>query len=209
MKLNEKFDATIWGVLCVIGATAVVVGGATWTFSRTIQSDELEGYRKANDWKVKDAIAEITKLSKQAELNSKERTEFLELRAKVALHEMTLSELKARHQNETSKLADQVKSLEKQNKELRNALDSIVKKIDLIEVPKGEARFVVQNTLAIGVEQTFESFASVRIGDTSIITMHPAEKRTVNLGAKQYVVTLMKIGKNTCEFAFGEIEKSD
>jgi len=208
MKINEKYEPTVWGMLGIVAAVAVVVGGGTWALATKLQSDELEGYRKAKDWKVKDAIETIEKVSNQVALNTNERGELLKLRVDNVSFEKTISEMKLNQQIEVSKLTDQIKSLEKSTGDLRNTLGSIVKETNSFEVPKGEARFVVPKTIAIGVESTFDSFASVRIGDASATSMHPGEKLTVNLGTKVYAVTLMKISKESCTFAFGEIEKS-
>jgi hypothetical protein len=209
MKLNETFEATLWGILCIIGGITVVVGGAVWGFSRAFQSDELEGYRKARDWKVKDAIEAMTNLSSQAKLHSEERTELLQLRSDAASRKRALSEMKTNHETEISKLASQINALQKENSELRGELKSIVKESTSIEVPDGEARFVIPNTLAIAVEKIYTGFASIRIGDTEITSMQPGQRQTVNLGGKHYVVTLTKIGKDGCTFAFSESAKSD
>lgn len=234
MKLNEKFEATVWGLLCVIGPIVVLVAGATWGLSRATQSDELEAYRRAKEWKVKEAIEAIKTLSEKAAMDSSERTELLELRTQVVTYEKTIGELKAaydkrvseltaahkdettvliakhkeqvtdmmsKHDELTRRLREEVKSLSDHNSELRSALGAIVKDSDSIEVPKGEARFVVPNTLAVGVESAYGTWATVRIGETSE-SMSPGQQRIILLGTKAYSVTLMKITENSCTFAF-------
>lgn len=231
MKLNEKFEATLWGVLCVIGATSVVIGGAVWTISRTIQSDELDGYRKAKEWNVKEAIEEITKVSTQAKLDSKDRNELLQLRTQVASHEKTMIELKSDHLSEFNKLntehkqivaemeakhmemkksfTEKIENLTKLNGELQSALNAIVKESDSIKVAKGEAQFIIPNTIAVGVENTYGNFATVNIGKTSISSMSPADSHMINLGTKTYLVTLMKIDEDSCTFSFSDIRKTN
>ncbi|MEM9914787.1 MAG: hypothetical protein AAF911_07495 [Planctomycetota bacterium] len=204
MPLNQKTDLTVWNILCVIGSVIVVAVGATWALSRTIQSDELEGYRTAQDWNVKEAISEIKELSEQAKLNSGERKELFAIRNEVIEYKQTIFELTEKYEAETIRLADEINTLTIHSDQLQKTLDTLLIESDSIEILEGEARFLIPNTFSIGVENTFGSFASVRFGDNQSTLTYPGEKHRVNLGNKHYIVTLMKITDNSCIFAFNE-----
>jgi hypothetical protein len=242
MKLDAKYDTTLWGLLCVLGVVTVPVSVATWTIAQTVQSNELSSYQKAKEWGVKEAITKIETLSEKAALDAEERSEFVALRkqterekqtieqlttshkkeidsinaiqsneltANKSKHAQEISELKQKLVMETRDLNASIQSLTAEREELKSALAAIVKDIEMIEIPEGEARFVVPGTLAVGVETAYGSFASISIGDRSITSVKAGNKIDVPLGKKKYVLTVMKITADSCTFAFNEGSSSD
>jgi hypothetical protein len=198
VKLNKKFDGTVGGMLCFTGLIVALSVGATWAFLR------------ASEWNVSDAIA--SDLSKNAALDASDRQELSDLRTKVAEQEQAAAEEKAAYEKEIadadSEDAESVDQLKKRlsgaqarNKKLSDALAALTSDTNSIKVPTGEARFIADDHVAVGVESVSVSFATVKIGDYSSIDMYPGESRAVQLGDKNFVVTLMKIETTGCVFA--------
>src|SRR5689334_24734190 len=86
VKLNEKFDVSLWSVLCFIGLVVVLSVAATLTIAG------------ADERNVSDAIA--TKLSKEAALDASERQELSDLRTKVADDAQAVADEKAATERE-------------------------------------------------------------------------------------------------------------
>lgn len=198
MKPNKTFDVSIGGMICLIGPIVVLSVVGTWAFL------------KASEWNVSSAIA--TKLSNEAALDASERQELSDLRTKVAEQEQSAASEKAAYEKEVAdvesgdaksvgQLKDRLKSVEAKNKKLTDALAAVTADSISIKVPTGEARFIADKRVAVGVESVSVSFATVRIGDYSSIDMYPGESRSVQLGEKSFVVTLMKIEATGCVFA--------
>jgi hypothetical protein len=196
--LNKKFDATIGGMICLVGPIVVLSVVGTWAFL------------KASEWNVSGAIA--TKLSNEAALDASERQELTDLRTKVAEQQQNAAEQKAAYEKEVAdaksegaesarQLQDRLNSLAAKNKKLIDALAAVTVDSTSIRVPTGEARFIADKTVAVGVESVSDTFATVRIGDYSSIDMYPGESRAVQLGDKSFVVTLTKIEATGCVFA--------
>jgi hypothetical protein len=198
MKLNEKFNATIGGMVCVVGPIVVLSIIATWTLL------------SASERKVTDAIA--PKVAGEAALDASERQELTDLRTKVAEQEQSAAEQNAAYEKEVAdaeseeaasarQLKDRLKSARAKNKKLTDALAAVTANSTSITVPTGEARFIADKRVAVGVESVSDTFATVRIGDYSSIDMYPGESRAVQLGDKSFVVTLMRIEATGCVFA--------
>jgi hypothetical protein len=198
MKLNEKFDATIGGMLCVVGPIVVLSVVATWTLL------------SASERQASEAIA--TKVTGEAALDASERQELSDLRTKVVEEEQSAAEQKASSEKEVAaaesgevesarQLKDRLKSALARNKKLTDALAAVTADSISIKVPTGEARFIADQRVAVGVESVSVSFATVRIGDYGSIDMYPGESRAVQLGDKNFVVTLMRVEATGCVFA--------
>lgn len=54
---------TLWQIIATAASVAVVCTGAAWTAGRTLLGDELEQYRRAEQWKAPDAIRKLEELS--------------------------------------------------------------------------------------------------------------------------------------------------
>jgi hypothetical protein len=185
-------------MLCVIGLTAALSVAATWA---------LMG---VDEGKVSDAVA--TKLSQDAAVDAGDRQELSGLRTKVADEERDAAEEKAASEKEVAdaesgeiesarQLKDRLKIAEAKNKKLSDTLSAVTADSISIKVPAGEARFIADERVAVGVESVSVSFATVRIGDYGSIDMYPGESRAVQLGDKSFVVTLMKVEATSCVFA--------
>ena len=185
-------------MLCIVGPIVVLSIVATWT------------WLSASERKVSEAIA--TKVVGEAALEASERQELTDLRTKVAEQEQSAAEQKAASEKEVAgaeseevesarQLKDRLKSMEAKNKKLIDALAAVTADSISIKVPAGEARFIADKGVAVGVESVSDTFATVRIGDYSSIDMYPGESRAVQLGDKSFVVTLMKIEATGCVFA--------
>jgi hypothetical protein len=198
MKLNEKFNATIGGMLCVVGPIVVLSIVATWTLL------------SASERQASEAIA--AKVTGEAALDASERQELSDLRTKVAAEEQNAAEQKAAAEKEVAdaesgevesarQLKDRLKSALARNKKLTDALAAVTADSISIKVPTGEARFIADKRVAVGVESVSVSFATVRIGDYGSIDMYPGESRAVQFGDKNFVVTLMRVEATGCVFA--------
>jgi uncharacterized protein YdaT len=185
-------------MLCVIGLTAALSVAATWA---------LMG---VDEGKVSDAVA--TKLSQEAAAEASDRQELSDLRTKTAVEERDATEEKAASEKEVAnaesgevksvrELKDRLKIADVKNKKLSEALAALTADSISIKVPTGEARFIADERVAVGVESVSVSFATVRIGDYDSIDMYPGESRAVQLGDKSFVVTLMRIEATGCVFA--------
>lgn len=197
MDINSKFEVSLTYLLSVIGATAVTVAGATWGVAKLTESNELEAYRIAKDWKAADAITSLQELSKSAKLDSDERTEILRLRQRVPELESILSKTTSEFEQTKSEVVS-----------LRETLASLVKTIDQVEIPLRESRYVIPQTLAVGVHSIYTAMnrCGIRVGDRSesLEVGQPFEQLFVG---KKYVLTLLKVSEATCTFAFAEKPK--
>lgn len=192
MDINAKFEVSVWGVLCVIGATAVVVAGGVWGVAKMTESNELQAYKTAKDWKATDAIASLQELSKSAKLDADEQKELLSLRRRLPELERTLSETSSQFvQARTEAFA------------LRDTLASVIKNIDQVEVPIRESRYVIPQTVLVGVHTIYTSRCGVRVGDRSEFLEIGQPFRLLFAG-KEYVLTLSKLSETSCTFAFAE-----
>lgn len=45
MDLNSKFEVSVWGALCVIETTAIIVAGAAWSIAMLTKQNELQAYK--------------------------------------------------------------------------------------------------------------------------------------------------------------------
>jgi len=198
VKLGEKFDVSLWGVLCFIGLVVVLSVAATLTIAG------------ADERNVSNAIA--TKLSKEAALDASERQELSDLRTKVAeetqaaagekaASEKEIADARAEAAEETDRLKDELHIVQAENKKLRDTLAAVAADSVSITVPTGQARLIADEKVAVGVVSVSGSFATVRLGDYSNIDMYPGESRGVQVGDENFVVTLMKIDDKGCVFA--------
>src|SRR3954466_5515614 len=156
-------------MVCFIGLVAACSVAATWA---------LMG---ADERKVSGAIA--TKLSQEAALDASEQQELSDLRTKVAEREQIAASEKAEYEKDVAdaesegaesvdQLKDRLKSARAKNKKLTDALAAVTADTISISVPTGEARFIADKRVAIGVESVSVSFATVRIGDYGSIDMY-------------------------------------
>jgi hypothetical protein len=198
VKVNEKFDVSLWGVLGFIGLVVVVSVVATLTIAG------------AEERSASTAIA--TKLTKDVGLDVSERQELVDLRTKVeedaqaaagekADAEKEAADAQAAAAEETDQLKDELSSAQAENKKLTDTLAAVTADSISITVPTGQARFIDEKRVAVGVISVSGSFATVRLGDYSNIDMYPGESRGVQVGDKNFVVTLMKIDDKGCVFA--------
>jgi septal ring factor EnvC (AmiA/AmiB activator) len=198
MDINSKFEVSVWGVLCLIGVTAVTVSGATWGVSKMTEANELQAYRSAKDWKASDTIASLQELSRSVKLDADERAEILSLRRRVPELEKAVEDI-----------GSQFKQTKEEASSLRDTLASLVKNIEQIEIPLRESRYVIPKTLTVGVHSIYTSSnrCGIRVGDRSesIEVGQPFEQ---SFSGKQYVITLLKISDAACTFAFSEKPKS-
>lgn len=81
----------------------------------------------------------------------------------------------------------------------------MVKVIDTIDLPVGEARFLVSNTVALGVISTSTSFSKceVRVGDKNH-TIVVGEALSIPFGGQEYSLTLLKLSDKSCTFSFAQ-----
>lgn len=194
MKINEPFEVNVWGILVVSAIVAAAAASATWLVAKTVESNELEGYRRAKEWKVAEAIVSIAEVSKAAKINVQERKELLSLRRANQLFDL-----------EGAKLKSQLAALQSERDGLRRSLASIVKPINVLDLPLGEARFIVPNTVAVGVVGIYRTLniCEVRIGDRKE-QLQVGQSLSHLLNGKEYRLALLKRGENSCTFSFGE-----
>jgi hypothetical protein len=194
MDINSKFQVTVWGVLGVIGSTAVVVAGATWGVAKTTESNELQAYQAAKDWKAAEAIVALKELSESVKLKVDEQNELNSLRQRVPKLESTLSQTKAELEAATAEVSS-----------LRLVQSSLVKNIDEVQIPLGQSRFLIPNTVAVGVVSIMAGFntCSVRIAERST-RLEVGEPTRLSFANKSYVLTLLAVTDTACSFSFAE-----
>jgi hypothetical protein len=198
VKVNEKLDVSLWSVLGFIGLVVVLSVAATLTIAGTEE-------RSAST-----AIA--TKLTKDVGLDVSERQELVDLRTKVeedaqaaagekAEAEKEAADAQAEAAEETHQLRAELSDARAENKKLSDTLAALTADSISITVPMGQARFIAEKRVAVGVISVSGSFATVQLGDYNSINMSPGESRGVQVGDKNFVVTLMKIEATGCVFA--------
>jgi hypothetical protein len=194
MKINDKFEVTVWGILVLIGGVATVVAPATWGIAKLTEANELEAYRRAKDWKVADAIASLSELSKVTKLDAEERKELVALRGHKQQFDKTTTELR-----------EQVTKLQNDRDLLRQTLASMVKTADTLEIPLGEARFVLANTLAVGVVSLSSASKRCDIQSGSRSQgIYVGQSIVLPYGGRDYSLTLLKLDDRSCTFSFAE-----
>jgi hypothetical protein len=198
VKVNEKLDVSLWSVLGFIGLVVVLSVAATLTIAGTEE-------RSAST-----AIA--TKFTKDVGLDVSERQELVDLRTKVeedaqaaagekAEAEKEAADAQAEAAEETHQLRAELSDARAENKKLSDTLAALTADSISITVPTGQARFIAEKRVAVGVISVSGSFATVQLGDYNSINMSPGELRGVQVGDKNFVVTLMKIEATGCVFA--------
>lgn len=177
--------------------TGATVAAATWTVCLKVESAELEGYRASRELGLKDHIKQMEKalgpLSRSAEVIV---TSDLEKRE--------LEDLRGRNQHlnqEKLRLETDLTLLRTQNVKLNETLSGIVKDQEAIEIPVNEAKFVIPNTLAVGVKYVIGSDAWITI-DGRENRMVAGEFRILTFNDREFALTMTKVTRESCTFTF-------
>src|SRR4051794_41158589 len=115
MKLNQKLNVTIAGMLCVVGPVVALAVVATWA------------YLSAREWQVTEVIE--TKVSNEAAFDASERQELSDLRTRLSEEEQNAAEQKSAYEKEVAdaesdgaesarQLKDRLESAQAKNKKL-------------------------------------------------------------------------------------------
>jgi len=194
MKLNETYEATLWGMIGTVVAACVVVAGAVWVIAQQMQSEELQSYRVAQEWKIKEAIDSIAKLSKQAALDADERSDLLALRNE-----------KKSQQTKIDDLSEKLRILNDKAMKQEADLKRFASQPDVVEVPIGESHFFLGSSISVGCDSTFDesSMATVYVANNQQM-MHVGQSYIVRLDEQTYLVTLTKVVKDKCTFALAK-----
>jgi hypothetical protein len=180
---------TLWQAIVIAASVAVVSAGAGWTAGRTLLGDELDQYRKAENWKVPDAIRQLTELTARLNVTLEERT-----RLQQAVK--SVEELKATNDRTTKELAERKREME--------GLQSRVKNLegDTFVLEVGKTRFVLGRELALGVTGTnkYTRECMVQFGDREE-RIRPGRTLTESRGNLRARVTLLEVVGDTCRFS--------
>jgi hypothetical protein len=118
-------------------------------------------------------------------------------KAKLIKHQENLEK---QYKQKLQQLSEKLNELVISNTKLSVAYKQIVSDSFTVDIIAGEAKFVIPNSLIIGVQSVYGSFATVKIGRWEIIDMHPGESKIADSAGMPYKVTLMKITKEGCIF---------
>ena len=183
---------TLWQVIVIAASVAAVTAGAGWTVGRTLLGDELDQYRKAENWKVPDAIRQLTELT--ARLNVT-----LEERARLQQAVKSVDELKAENDRTTKELAERRREVDGLQSRLKN-LEG-----DTFVLEVGKTRFVLGRELALGVIDTnpYSRECKVQLGDREEM-IRPGKTLTESRGNLRARVTLLEVVRDTCRFSIAQ-----
>jgi len=183
---------SVWQVIVIAASVAVVSAGAGWTVGRTLLGDELEQYRKADQWKVPDAIRRLSELSER--LNIK-----LDERARLNEAVKSAQEFKADNERVKKELAAQTALLNEAQSRLKN-LEG-----DTFVLAVGKTRFVLGKELALGVTDTnrFSRECTVQLGDRQE-RIRPGKTLLESRGSLKVSITLLDVVDDTCRFAIAQ-----
>lgn len=189
MATIEHHQFSLWAMLGSIATAAVVVAGATWSVAKVTESNELEGYRRAKEWKAAESIDELRKLSTNLNITIQERKQLATLRdsAKRA------SELEARLVTVTAE----------RDRFLRT-ISAMSEKQSQHTVKEGESSYLVPNTLLLAVVTTYPGInrCEVRVASDEKWTLEIGESKIITSGQIDYRLTLTKVSSDSCQFSF-------
>jgi hypothetical protein len=188
VESGNKKQFTFLQLLGYIFAATTTVCAATWTVAKVTQSNELEAYRKAGDWKVSESITELRTLSSTLNVTLAEKKELANLR-------ITAAQLVATKNQLAAVTADRDR--------IAKTLSSISQESEKFSVALGTSEYAVPNVLLVGVVQVYSGLnqCEVRIGDHRQ-SMEVGEAIGGSVSGIDYRLSLTKVTPSECDFAF-------
>ncbi len=182
-------DFSLWQLITYVATCGAVLIGATWVVAKLTEANELEAYRRAEDWKAAEAIEKLSELSNKLNLSVPERKELESLR------------ITAR------KLHDVEKNLFAKNMEvakLQGLLQSNVIKSGVYEVNQGNSLFLHEDRLLLAVvdAQKYVNLCNIRLGNEEKNLSLGETYEGEILGLQRYRLSLIKVSDDACSFKF-------
>lgn len=192
MKIFPE-DLTTIQFLGILGAVAVTTGGAIWGVAQKVQSDELQGFKTAQELHLKDAIASLKTYAEAAKLTTADHAKLASMEKQIPDLIKANTELKARLDGVTG---------ERDN--LRATVNEILKKNTEVSIPPGQARSILPN-LVIGVVTIYSSWIEVTVNGSKR-QMNPGEALDFKVGGKPGTAILTKIAPDAVTFTVDKPE---
>jgi hypothetical protein len=194
---KRKID---WGpiaaVLAIFVTVLLAVAGGTWAVAQKMQSDELEGYRQSQQANFQETTADLKKYAHEAQLAAADQNELADLRKRLPELESTTAVLRTKLEQTVA-----------ERNSLKLTLDSMLKNVQTVEIPLGEAKYIIPNTVALGVVSisTISNSCDVQIaGDRSSINVGGV--LPVKFANNVYNLTLLKISESSATFSFTQAQ---
>ena len=183
---------SLWQVIGIAASVIVVSAGAGWVAGRALLGDELEQYRKAEHWKVPDAIRKLEELSGRLNTTLEERSR-LDKAARLA-------EERGKENGRLKKELDEKSRLLVEAESRLSALEG-----DTFQLSAGKSRFVIGRESAIGVTDTnpYTKDCYVQLGDKAE-DMRPGRTVEATYGNQKARITLLEVSGDTCTFSLGQ-----
>lgn len=187
MDLRDK-QMPLLQALAWMGAVGSAGCIATWSLALYFQGNELSAYRKANDWKVAEAITAIKGLS-------------TELTLKVSEHKELLAGRQALQDLKTAK--SKIDQISSERDKLRVLLTEMTKPKLSFTVKDGSSRYAIDNLLLVAVVRSIKGFGTcdVRLGSTRK-DMEVGSSVEGSVSGIRYRLDLTEVGDDSCSFSF-------
>ncbi|TAM01116.1 MAG: hypothetical protein EPN70_20440 [Paraburkholderia sp.] len=175
-------------LVTVAGAVSAASVAATWQFCQKTQSDELQGYKAAQELHLKDAISSLSSYAEAAKLTSDERARLTALDRQLPALMKANTDMKTRLDEVT-----------RDRDSLKVTVSSMLQKNTEIEVPVGEAHWIVPNLVTIGVTSVDRSYIEATFNGAPHL-LDVGGQLPFDLAGKRYTVTLTKIEPSGATF---------
>ena len=191
MAIGREKQYSLFQLISYTLTACVVVCGATWTVATFLQSNELEAYRKADDWKANETITELRKLSKELNITLSERKEISALR--IQAKNLPLLEAQAvKFRAERDALTETLKGLTAETK--------------IFFVKQGQSEYAIPNLLLVGVSSTFAPSArcSVLFGDREE-SIYVGKYVSGSVSGINYRLSVKQVSDSGCELVYQQV----
>lgn len=224
---NVSRTISLWRALTAIAVASSTLAGAAWVAGRAYLQDELSQYKEAENWKAPDAIRKISALSskldqqiakmndyealKQFKVDSQSIIDRLrkEQRETVISHKKVIDDLNKKHAEETADILKQLSHAETRIASLTKITEEL--RGEEITILAGQAKPVGHKTIRVGVQDTSDisNWAEVSSGDFSSSIMKPGDNFSRIVDSKRYVITLVKVSRNSCSFSYDVFDSNE
>jgi hypothetical protein len=176
-----------------LGAVSSASIIATWTLVTHLQANELDAYRKADQWKASETISELRKLSSELNITLAERKELTVLRA---------------NQQATKAIQEQLVTVTRERDRLAATVNAMTVPAMSFAVNEGDSKYIIPNVLLVGVVSAYTGInrCEIRIGNRG---------ETLEIGGEiggtasgiNYQLRLTSVSDNSCGFSFVKVSK--
>ena len=191
MSDGREKNYSLFQLLSYALGACVIVCGATWTVATFLQSNELEAYRKADEWKAKETITELRKLSSSLNQKLTEREELSKLRIQA---------------RKFISLQDEVIALEKERDSLAETVRTLTQETKTFSVRQGDSEYAIPNILLVGVTQVFTPTARCDVQfENRTESIYVGKSVAGVVSGINFKLSLKKVSDSACELVYQQV----